>query len=46
MATATLFGIFIIPVLYVVVQRVADRRSPVGEGRTAVERPATAEAVQ
>jgi hydrophobe/amphiphile efflux-1 (HAE1) family protein len=46
MATATLLGLFIIPVLYVVVQRVADGRSRVREGRTAVAQPATAEAVQ
>ncbi|HEY3094010.1 MAG TPA: multidrug efflux RND transporter permease subunit [Vicinamibacterales bacterium] len=46
MATATLVGLFIIPVLYVVVQRVADRRSRVREDRTAVAQPATAEAVQ
>jgi hydrophobe/amphiphile efflux-1 (HAE1) family protein len=46
MAMATLLGLFVIPVLYVVVQRVADHRSRVGEGRTAVAQPATAEAVQ
>jgi hydrophobe/amphiphile efflux-1 (HAE1) family protein len=46
MATATLFGLFIIPVLYVVVQRVADRRSRISDDRTALAQPATAEALQ
>ena len=46
MATATLFGLFIIPVLYVVVQRFADRRSQINDGRTSVAQPATVEAVQ
>jgi hydrophobic/amphiphilic exporter-1 (mainly G- bacteria), HAE1 family len=45
MATATLFGLFIIPVLYVVVQRVADRRSRISDDRTALAQPATAEAL-
>ena len=46
MATATLFGLFIIPVLYVVVQRVADRRSRISDDRTDLAQPATAEALQ
>src|SRR2546423_23123 len=46
MATATLFGLFIIPVLYVVVHRVADRRSRISDDRTALAQPATAEALQ
>jgi hypothetical protein len=28
MATATLLGVFVIPVLYVVIQRFAERRAP------------------
>ena len=46
MGMATLLGLFIIPALYVVVQRVAEGRSRVKEGRTAVGQPATAEVVR
>jgi len=43
MATATLLGIFIIPVLYVVIQRLAERRTTEREVQTAVMPSGTAE---
>ena len=46
MATATLLGLFIIPVLYVVVQRFADRRTRISDSRAALVQPATVETLQ
>jgi HAE1 family hydrophobic/amphiphilic exporter-1 len=43
MATATLLGVFIIPVLYVVTQRIAERRT---QSQTAAVPAATAEVWQ
>jgi Cu/Ag efflux pump CusA len=40
MATATLLGVFIIPVLYVVIERLAERRT---KPQTAIVPAATAE---
>ena len=43
MATATLLGVFIIPVLYVVIERLAERRT---KPQAAIVPAATAEVMQ
>jgi len=46
MATATLLGAFIIPVLYVVIQRFAERRTIVHEAHSAVASSTAVEALR
>src|SRR6266478_1708787 len=46
MATATLLGVFIIPVLYVVIQRFAERRTIAHEAQAAVVSPTAVEVLR
>jgi hypothetical protein len=46
MATATLVGIFIVPVLYVVIQQLAERRVKADTGQEVVVPSAAAEVLR